>query len=140
MSFRKKQFLGFGIIMLFVAAILFLTVYFMNGMRSNLREITEDRYEKVKTAGEIRQGFTQSDQVILQLINSEKAADAESKERIEENRNAILQGIAFLEDRLNREEARDLLTQIQIEYSALINTEDDLIRALDGDVPAADLR
>lgn len=140
MSFRKKQFLGFGIIMLFVAAILFLTVFFMNGMRSNLREITEDRYEKVKTAGEIRQGFTQADQVVLQLINSETDADAESKERIEENRNMILQGISYLEDRLNREESRDLLMQIQIEYSSLINTEDDLLRALNGDAPAAEVQ
>ena len=58
MGFKRKQMLGFGLILLFLAIFLSFMVFTLNNLKGSMTEIVEDRYYKVSAAMEIRQLFT----------------------------------------------------------------------------------
>lgn len=57
MGFKKKQMLGFGLILLFLAILLSFMMVMLNNLKSSMTEIVENRYEKVQDSMEIRQLF-----------------------------------------------------------------------------------
>lgn len=135
MSFRKKQILGFGLIMLFITVMLVGIIVMINNMKSNMLEIVEDRYGKVSQATEIQQLFSQSDRELLYLMNEEnKQSREESIKRLENNRVTIQKDITTLSSILNRAQARDLLTQIQIQYANYIETETQIVQKTEGNI------
>ncbi|WP_246017789.1 hypothetical protein [Mesobacillus subterraneus] len=54
MGFKRKQYVGLGLTLLFLFILLFTILAMMNSIKGNLLEIVEDRYTKVSTVTDVR--------------------------------------------------------------------------------------
>lgn len=83
MGFKKKQMLGFGLILLFLAILLSFMMFTLNNLKSSMTEIVENRYEKVQASMEIRQLFLGRTvrfclQLMMQIKKKEQRASKSS--------------------------------------------------------------
>ncbi|MFJ7978210.1 response regulator [Peribacillus sp. NPDC096379] len=141
MSFKKKQLVVFGVIILFLAIMLLGIVYMVNSVKSNITEIVEDRYVKVSTAMEIRQFFSRSDREILYAVNDSinEQEVRNSLEIIKNNQSEINLKIAELSQVVNRSQASQLIKQLEANYGSYVITETEIIYALEQGKSASDL-
>lgn len=140
MGFKRKQMLGFGLILLFLAILLSFMVFTLNNLKGSMTEIVEDRYYKVSAAMEIRQLFTQSDREILFAANeANKAERAESLKVINENHSLIESQIAELSGTLNKAKARQLLKEFETQYATYSITEAQIIQNIQSKNPTTDI-
>lgn len=131
MGFKKKQMLGFGLILLFLAILLSFMMFTLNNLKSSMTEIVENRYEKVQASMEIRQLFSRSDREILFAANdANKEERAESLEIINENHNLIESKIAGLSGSLNQAKAKQLLKEFETQYASYSITEAEIIQKI----------
>ena len=131
MGFKKKQMLGFGLILLFLAILLSFMMFTLNNLKSSMTEIVENRYEKVQASMEIRQLFSRSDREILFAANdANKEERAESLEIINENHSLIESKIAGLSGSLNKAKAKQLLKEFETQYASYSITEAELIQKI----------
>lgn len=131
MGFRKKQMVGFGLILLFLAILLSFMMVTLNNLKSSMTEIVENRYEKVQASMEIRQLFSRSDREILFAANdANKEERAESLEIINENHSLIESKIAGLSGSLQRVKAKQLLKEFETQYASYSITEAEIIQKI----------
>lgn len=131
MGFKKKQMLGFGLILLFLAILLSFMMFTLNNLKSSMTEIVENRYEKVQASMEIRQLFSRSDREILFAANdANKEERAGSLEIINENHNLIESKIAGLSGSLNQAKAKQLLKEFETQYASYSITEAEIIQKI----------
>nr|WP_172193819.1 ATP-binding protein [Saccharibacillus qingshengii] len=69
MSYRKKQLLGFGTILFALMILLFVLAAMLDGVRQNLSEIMDERYEKVSRSAAFRNNFSYLDSEVGYLLN-----------------------------------------------------------------------
>lgn len=140
MGFKRKQLLGFGLILFFLAILLSFMVFTLNNLKGSLTEIVEDRYYKVSAAMEIRQLFTQSDREILFAANeANKEERTESLKIIEKNHSLIESQIAELSGKLNKTKAKQLMKEFETQYAAYTITEAEIIQNIQSKNPSTDL-
>ncbi|MFT9850387.1 ATP-binding protein [Aneurinibacillus sp. REN35] len=141
MSFKKKQFLGFGMILLFIVILLGAIIIMMNSVRNDLLEIVGDRYGKVKAATEIRQNFSASDRELLYLLNGLNTADMKTSiQTIESGRAKIQADIRMLSGILNRQKSQELLAELQTQYGIYVEIERKIIQNIQAGMPVDDFR
>lgn len=133
MSFKKKQLIGFGLILLFLAVLLTGIIFMLNSIKSDMTEIVEDRYYKAQSSMEIRQLFSRSDREVLFAVNEANKKEAmASIEIVEENHKAINAKIAELSSILNTVKAEQLLKQVETDYASYRLTEADIVQSVKG--------
>jgi two-component system chemotaxis sensor kinase CheA len=131
MGFRKKQMLGFGLILLFLAILLSFMIFTLNNLKSSMTEIVENRYEKVSASMEIRQLFSRSDREILFAANdANKEERAESLKILNENHSLIESKIAGLSGTLNKAKAKQLLKEFETQFASYSITEAEIIQKI----------
>ena len=69
MGFKKKQFLGFGLILLLMLLLLTVAIMMLNILKNNMDEITKDRFGKVDIITEIRDQVYLIDREMALLLN-----------------------------------------------------------------------
>lgn len=131
MGFKKKQMLGFGLILLFLAILLSFMMFTLNNLKSSMTEIVENRYEKVQASMEIRQLFSRSDREILFAANdANKEERAESLEIINDNHSLIESKVAKLSGTLNKVKAKQLLKEFETQYASYSITEAEILQKI----------
>ncbi|WP_110926592.1 response regulator [Bacillus massiliglaciei] len=140
MSFKKKQLLGFGMILILLTFLLTILVYSLNTMKSNMTEIVKDRYVKVQLAMEVRQLFSQSDREILFAANEANKKEAEeSIQTINENQRVIEEDIAQLSSIINTQQADKLLKEFETQYTTYGITQSAIIQSIQSNEESGDL-
>ncbi|PLS15873.1 hybrid sensor histidine kinase/response regulator [Bacillus sp. M6-12] len=119
MSFKKKQVLGFGLVLIFFAIILTGFIFMLNDLKAKMNEIVEDRYNKVSSSMEIRQMLYQTDRELLNLMTGAKGREAESSIAIiNQNHEMVTNEIIKLSGILNRNKSKQLLGEIEILHNS----------------------
>ncbi|MFD0051838.1 response regulator [Actinomycetes bacterium NPDC127524] len=141
MGYKKKQLLGFGLILLFLVVLLTGIVMMLNNIKSNLTEIVEDRYYKVSKVAEIRQLFSNSDREILFAANEANKGDrVDSLDIIHDNHSRIENEIATLSSVANTVNGKKLLKELETNYGSYSVTEADIIQKIESGKGQANLQ
>lgn len=111
MGYKRKQYIGLGLTVLFMFLLLFVILTMMGSIKENMLEIVQDRYYKVNEATEIRQELYIKDRELINIIyqenNKEDSVSAESD---------ILNRLTNLEAILNRTKSKVLVNEIKTSY------------------------
>ncbi|MCM3124271.1 MULTISPECIES: response regulator [Bacillaceae] len=118
MGFKKKQYVGLGLTVLFLFILLFTILAMMNSIRGNLLEIVEDRYAKVSTVMEIRKELYQRDRNLVELITEYGEEEGSTIEETNASLDQMDIGKALLELEtiLNRKTSKVLVVEVQDAY------------------------
>jgi two-component system, chemotaxis family, sensor kinase CheA len=118
MGFKKKQYVGLGLTVLFLFILLFTILAMMNSIRGNLLEIVEDRYAKVSTVMEIRKELYQRDRNLVELITEYGEEEGSTIEETNASLDQMDIGKALLELEtiLNRNKSKVLVVEVQDAY------------------------
>ncbi|MGE7621509.1 response regulator [Viridibacillus sp. NPDC096237] len=131
MSFKKRQIIGFGLILLFLIIMLSTMIFTLNKLKTDMTEIVEDRYYKVQTVMEIRQLFSRSDREILYAAIDAKKSDINSSlQTISDNQAAISVNIIKLSTIANQTTSQQLLKKLDKQYSSYTDTETKIIQQI----------
>ncbi|MGF9977931.1 response regulator [Viridibacillus arvi] len=140
MSFKKRQILGFGLILLFLIVLLSIMVFTLNKLKANMTEIVEDRYYKVQTVMDIRQLFSRSDREILYVaIDADNKDIDNSLQTINDNHASISEGIIKLSTIANQTQSQQLLKKLDKQYTSYTDTESKIIQLIKANGSSAEL-
>jgi len=140
MSFKKKQLIGFGLILLFLAVLLTGIIFMLNSIKSDMTEIVEDRYYKAQSSMEIRQLFSRSDREILFAVNEANKKEAmASLQIVESNHKEINAKITELSSILNTVKAEQFLKQVETDYASYRLTETEIVQNISASKSAGSL-
>lgn len=131
MSFKKRQIIGFGLILLFLIILLSTMIFTLSKLKTDMTEIVEDRYYKVQTVMEIRQLFSRSDREILYAAIDAKKSDIDSSlQTISDNQTSISENIIKLSTIANQTTSQQLLKKLDKQYSSYTDTETKIIQQI----------
>jgi two-component system chemotaxis sensor kinase CheA len=131
MSFKKKQFIGFGAIMALISIMLIFILTMINHMKGNIVEIVEDRFQKERTIVDLQQKFASTDRELLFLATDAQGADVQtSTQLIGGNHEAIKADIDALRKTINLKKAGTLLNSIESKYNQYTQLESSIIHAV----------
>lgn len=140
MTFKKKQFIGLGLTVFFLAIMLFAIMFMTGSIKANMLEVVQDRYEKVNKAMEIRQLIYQEDRELLFLINqAEKTGSKDQASILDESHQQINGKISELEATLNRNRSRILLNDVEEAYSRYSVMKMEVLEGLSAGATASEL-
>ncbi|RFU67405.1 response regulator [Peribacillus saganii] len=121
MGFKKKQILGFGLILIFFAIMLTGFIFMINDIKEKMNDIVEDRYIKASSATEIRQMLYQTDRELLNLMTGATGEGAEASIAIiNQNHQTVTNDIIKLSGILNRTKSKQLIGDIEILHNSNI--------------------
>ncbi|MRX70784.1 response regulator [Bacillus lacus] len=124
MTFKRKQMVGFGTILIFMLLLLSVLLFMVSNIRSTMTEITDDRYQKVKQSISIQDLYTSTERDVLILLNDEQEANVSAGiQAIQEKQSEIEGAMSRLEPTLNREEGRQMMAEIWDRYRSFAQTE-----------------
>ena len=131
MTFKQKNLLGFGSILVIIIILMIIIDGRLNSSRSDLLEIVDDRYQKVSYINDIQREFSESERT-LTLLGQD--ANAPSKEEISTATKTIEQNHITIEDRFrkleeiaNTEKGASLLAEFSASYENYTKLETQLI-------------
>ncbi|RDU37637.1 hybrid sensor histidine kinase/response regulator [Neobacillus piezotolerans] len=140
-TFKKKQFFGLGLTLLFMTLLLFVILSLTGKIKTNMLSIVEDRYDKVNDAMEIRQAVLLTDRELVNAIQEGNSPDIETLiPLLESNQKIVQESIVKLDGILNKPTSKKLLKEIDIAYREYLDTEKQLISGLKAGAKPADLR
>ncbi len=129
MGYKRKQYFGLGLTVLFMVLLMGIILIMMQSIRDNMLEIVQDRYHKVNEATEIRQQIYLEDRNMLNLISSSsEETNTEFVESSAEDISLLNTKINELELILNTNKAKVLIKEIYTSYEEFVRTENDLIK------------
>lgn len=126
MGFRSKQYLGFGLILFLMIALLVIVILQLNTIRSNVTEIVDDRYRKVKLVTDFRNDFTTLDDE-LSALSREGSNTAVNLENINRLRSRALAHFQSLETAINSEQGRLTYFSLQANLNSYLSTADQIL-------------
>ncbi|WP_102272916.1 response regulator [Cytobacillus massiliigabonensis] len=131
MSFKKKQFLALGLTVFCMVLLMFVILFMVNLMRTNMIEIVQDRYYKVKQATEIRQLFDQADRQLLRIVVDKEITDTTIiSESLKANDAGIQSRLIDLQHSVNTKEGRMHVNQIELAYQSYYEMEQQFLADL----------
>ncbi|WP_409272251.1 response regulator [Neobacillus sp. SCS-31] len=140
-TFKKKQFFGLGLTLLFMILLLFVTLSLTGKIKTNMLVIVEDRYDKVNEALKIRQAMLITDRELVNAIQEGNSPNIETLiPLLVSNQKIVQESIVKLEGILNKPKSRTLLKEIDVAYREYLDTEKQLIDGLKAGAKPADLR
>ena len=143
MTFKQKNLLGFGSILVIIILLMLIINGRLNSTRSDLLEIVDDRYQKVSYINDIQRNFSESERT-LNLLG--KDSNTPSKEEIKEATETIGQNHVFIEDRFrklediaNTEKGATLLSEFRASYENYTKLENQLITDMQREVTSYEI-
>ncbi|MED1202650.1 response regulator [Heyndrickxia acidicola] len=141
MSFKKKQFIGFGAIMALISIMLIIILTMINHMKGSIVEIVEDRFQKVRTIVDLQQKFASTDRELLFLATDGQKSDVQTSiHLIEENDTAIKEDVDTLRKTINLKKASILLNATESKYNQYKELETSIIQAVQTKVSNSELQ
>ncbi|WP_071460511.1 response regulator [Bacillus massilinigeriensis] len=116
MSFKKKQFFGLGLTVLFLSILLYVIILMTGTIKTNMVEIVEDRYDKVNKVMEMRQLLYVTDKEVLSHIDGSEKKRAADKADVNNKHEEMNRRIYELEEVLNKKKSIVLLKSFQEKY------------------------
>ncbi|OWA37399.1 hypothetical protein B9G55_04885 [Saccharibacillus sp. O16] len=114
MSYRKKQLLGFGAILFALMILLVTLAAMLDGVKQNLSEIMDDRYDKVSHSAAFRNNFAYLDSEVGYLLNETDPKQAAAHlAQMDRRSQAAYSHLAYLQMHMGRDVNTDLLGSIQ---------------------------
>ena len=143
MTFKQKNLLGFGSILVIIIVLMVIIDGRLNSSRSDLLEIVDDRYQKVSYINDIQRNFSESERT-LTLLGQD--SNAPSKEELRDATEIIEQNHIFIEDRYrkleeiaNTEKGATLLAEFRASYESYTKLETQLITDMQKGVTSYDV-
>ncbi|MGX9133873.1 response regulator [Rummeliibacillus sp. JY-2-4R] len=131
MSYKKRQIIGFSIIVICVLTLVFTMLINLNTLNKNMNEIVEDRYDKVRLVLDIRQLFLESDREILYSSQEENQDKVESSIKLlQENHQSISKRISELKSKINTSKGKKLLQQLEDGYRNYSDIESQITKEI----------
>ncbi|WP_053368241.1 response regulator [Bacillus sp. FJAT-27245] len=141
MTFKKKQFFGLGLTLLFMILLLFVILSFTGKIKTNMLLIVEDRYEKVNEAMKIRQAVLVTDRELVNAIQEGNEPNLKTLiPLLESNQQIVQESIIKLDGILSKSKSRTLLKEIDVAYQEYLGMEKELVAGLKAGAKPADLR
>lgn len=134
MGFRKKQYLGFGLILFLMLVMVIVVMVMMTTIRSNITEIVDDRYRKVKVVTDFRNDFSRMDNE-LNSAATQRSISSERLELINQLRSTSLAHFSSLEAIINTEQGRMTYLTLQSNFNSYLEITDQLISELQTATP-----
>ncbi len=114
MSYRKKQLLGFGVILFALMVLLIVLAAMLDGVRQNLSEIMDERYDKVSRSAAFRNNFAYLDSEVGYLINENDPQQVASHlTQIERRSQAAYNHLSYLQLHIGKDANLNMLNSIQ---------------------------
>ena len=131
MTFKQKNLLGFGSILIIIILLMVIIDGRLNSSRSDLLEIVDDRYQKVSYINDIQRDFSESERT-LTLLGQDGAIPSkedinEATEKIEQNQISIQDRFRKLEEIANTDKGAALLAKFSTSYENYTKLETQLI-------------
>lgn len=129
MGYKRKQYIGLGLTVLFMFLLLFVILTMMNSIKANMVEIVQDQYYKVNEVTEIRQMFYRKDREVVSLIHRETDGYLAQSSEVAVDRSDkadILDKLFSLETILKRDKSRVLVNEIITGYQSYSVMEADI--------------
>ncbi|WP_316572384.1 response regulator [Neobacillus sp. YIM B06451] len=140
-TFKKKQFFGLGLTLLFMVLLLFVILSFTGKIKTNMLVIVEDRYDKVNEAMKIRQAMLVTDRELVNAIQEGNDPNIETLiPLLESNQKIVQESIIKLDGILNKPKSRALIKEIDVDFREYLEMERELIAGLRAGVEPAELR
>ncbi|WP_179218541.1 ATP-binding protein [Saccharibacillus sp. O23] len=139
MSYRKRQLLGFGAILFALMILLIALAAMLDGVRQNLSEIMDERYDKVSRSAAFRNNFSYLDSEVGYLINETDSTKAAAHiAQIDRRSQDAYSHLSYLQMHIGSDANARLLDSIQQGMDRYMNVLDRINTALDaGDSDAA---
>lgn len=114
MSYRKRQLLGFGAILFALMVLLIALAAMLDGVRQNLSEIMDERYDKVSRSAAFRNNFSYLDSEVGYLINeTDLKKSAAHMAQIDRRSQAAYSHLSYLQMHIGSDANARLLDSIQ---------------------------
>ncbi|CAM3971910.1 sensor histidine kinase [Saccharibacillus endophyticus] len=114
MSYRKKQLLGFGVILFSLMILLIVLAAMLDGVRQNLSEIMDERYDKVSRSAAFRNNFAYLDSEVGYLINENDPQQISSHlAQIDRRSQAAYNHLSYLQLHIGKDGNGNMLGSIQ---------------------------
>lgn len=132
MSYRKRQLLGFGAILFALMVLLIVLAALLDGVRQNLSEIMDERYDKVSRSAAFRNNFSYLDSEVGYLINeTDSKKSAAHMAQIDRRSQAAYSHLAYLQLHIGSDANAKRLDSIQQGMDRYMNVLEQIDEALD---------
>ncbi|GGO06994.1 histidine kinase [Saccharibacillus kuerlensis] len=136
MSYRKKQLLGFGFILFALMILLFVLAFMLDGVRQNLSEIVDERYDKVSRSAAFRNNFSYLDSEVGYLINESDPQQAIRHEsQIDRRSQNAYNHLSYMQLHIGHDSNGSLLGSIQQGLDRYMNVVGQINSALEQNDP-----
>ncbi|MCQ4085555.1 ATP-binding protein [Saccharibacillus sp. JS10] len=139
MSYRKKQLLGFGVILFALMILLLVLAAMLDGVKQNLSEIMDERYDKVSRSTAFRTSFSYLDSEVGYLINENDPQQISSHlSEIERRIQSAYNHLSYLQLHIGKDGNLPMLGSIQQGLDRYMSVFEQIDQALDqGNTEAA---
>ncbi|NGZ74542.1 ATP-binding protein [Saccharibacillus alkalitolerans] len=131
-SYRKKQLLGFGTILFALMILLVILAAMLDGVRQNLSEIMDERYDKVSRSAAFRNNFSYLDSEVGYLVNeTDSQQSIMHMSQIERRSQSAYTHLTYLQLHIGHDANGNLLSSIQQGLDRYMNVVGRINNALD---------
>jgi two-component system chemotaxis sensor kinase CheA len=122
MSYKRKQIVGFGIILSLMVMIMIAIMIMINMASAGISEIVNDRYKNDKATTDLRGSFNSLDRELGYLVIEQDNSKIQGKlQTIENYRQQALAQLLIIDGLTQNEQGRQLLATIRIQYDTYLN-------------------
>jgi two-component system chemotaxis sensor kinase CheA len=122
MSYKRKQIVGFGIILSLMVMIMIVIMVMINIASSGVSEIVNNRYKNVKATTDFRDSFNSLDRELVYLAIEQDNSKTQGKlQTIENYRQQALAQLLIIDGLTQNEQGRQLLATIRVQYDTYLN-------------------
>ena len=133
LSIAKRLSLGFGVLVLMLAALGGLSLQQVQAIKGEIHTVTDGQIPKEKRLVEIESEVNEIARAMRNMMIMDAPADIQKqREEIDSSRAAIVQHIQWLEERIVNPEAKALVDQMKAARGAFVESQGKFFAALDG--------
>ncbi|MFB0831232.1 response regulator [Brevibacillus laterosporus] len=128
MTFRRKQLLGYSLILFLLLILASLVIFTMNSINNNVEEIANERSVKIKLVSDLQNKFFHIDQELSYIIAENNILLINQK--IEQMNQKILDTnslMTVIGIKINSESGQQLLAQIKVHYTDYLTYQKQIV-------------
>jgi two-component system chemotaxis sensor kinase CheA len=130
-GFKRKQFLGFGLILLLMLMLLTVAIMMLNILKGNMDEISKDRLGKVDVITEIRALVFSIDSEMALLLNDQSNV-TRHLESLEAGRRKVISQIEILRGLVNTEQGKVSVRLLETDFDKYATMQLNFMEAVKG--------
>ncbi|QQE75088.1 MCP four helix bundle domain-containing protein [Brevibacillus composti] len=132
MKYKTKLLLGFGTLLVVMIILLGTIFNVLTKLNDNMNEIVLDRYEKLKAVSDMQSQVNNLSRLLAGIVLDEKWETIQAdKLQIEKSIGEASATMAFLQQRIQFDKARELLAQVAIRYEKYVQLSRDVIEKVE---------